>query len=78
MQRSFSEVKYFIIDNISMVGRITFGQVDRCLRQAFHHHAQEVFRGCSYLLFERVDVGQWEVYKPSAWKLDAQLTYLYL
>ena len=39
-----------------MVGRKTLGQVDRHLRQAFPHHAQEVFGGCSCLLFE--DFGQ--------------------
>ena len=33
-----------------MVGRKTLGQVDRRLRQAFPHHAQEVFGGCSCLL----------------------------
>ena len=39
-----------------MVGRKTLGQVDKCLRQAFPHHAQEVFGGCSCLLFG--DFGQ--------------------
>ena len=39
-----------------MVGRKTLGQVDRRLRQAFPHHAQKVFRGCSCLLFG--DFGQ--------------------
>ena len=39
-----------------MVGRKTLGQVDRRLRQAFPHHAQEVFGGCSCLLFG--DFGQ--------------------
>ena len=34
-----------------MVGRKTLGQVDRRLRQAFPHFAQEVFGGCSCLLF---------------------------
>ena len=56
LQQSFSEVKYLTIDEMSMVGRKTFGQVDRCLRQAFSHHAQEVFGGCSCLLFG--DFGQ--------------------
>ena len=32
---SSSEVKYLIIDEMSMVGRKTFGEVDRRLRQAF-------------------------------------------
>ena len=39
-----------------MVGRKTFGQVDRHLHQAFPHHSQEVFGGCSCLLFG--DFGQ--------------------
>ena len=39
-----------------MVGRKIFGQVDRRLRQAFPHHSQEVFGGCSCLLFR--DFGQ--------------------
>ena len=56
LQQSFSEVKYLIIDEMSMVGRKTCGQVDRRLRQAFPHHCQEVFGGRSCLLFE--DFGQ--------------------
>ena len=39
-----------------MVGRKIFGQIDRRLHQAFPHHAQEVFGGCSLLLFG--DFGQ--------------------
>ena len=39
-----------------MVGRKTFAQVDRRLRQAFPHRSQEVFGGCSCLLFG--DFGQ--------------------
>ena len=56
LQQSFSEVKYLIIDEMSMVGRKTLGQVDRRLRQAFPHHSQQVFGGCSCLLFG--DFGQ--------------------
>ena len=56
LQHSFSTIKYIIIDEMSMVGRKTLGQVDRRLRQAFPHHAQEVFGGCSCLLFG--DFGQ--------------------
>ena len=56
LQQSFSEVKYLIIDEMSMAGRKTFGQVDRRLRQAFPHHTQEVLGGCSCLLFG--DFGQ--------------------
>ena len=39
-----------------MIGRKMFGQIDRRLRQVFPHHAQEVFGGCSCLLFG--DFGQ--------------------
>ena len=39
-----------------MVGRKMLGQVDRRLRQIFPHQAQEVFGGCSCLLFG--DFGQ--------------------
>ena len=56
LQQSFSDIKYIIMDEMSMVGRKTLGQVDRRLRQAFPHHAQEVFGGCSCLLFG--DFGQ--------------------
>ena len=56
LQLSYSEVKYLIIDEMSMVGRKTLGQVDRRLRQAFPHHSQQVFGGCSCLLFG--DFGQ--------------------
>ena len=56
LQQAFSEVKHLIIDEMSMVGRKIFGQVDRRLRQAFPHHSQEVFGGCSCLLFR--DFGQ--------------------
>ena len=56
LQQSFSDIKYIIIDEMSMVGRKTLGQVDRRLRQAFPHHRQELFGGCSYLLFG--DFGQ--------------------
>ena len=38
LQQSFSGIKYIIIDEMSMVGRKTLGQVDRRLRQAFPHH----------------------------------------
>ena len=56
LQQSFANIKYIIIDEMSMVGRKTLGQVDRRLRQTFPHHAQDVFGGCSCLLFG--DFGQ--------------------
>ena len=56
LQQSFADIKYVIIDEMSMVGRKILGQVDRRLRQAFPHRGQEVFGGCSCLLFG--DFGQ--------------------
>ena len=56
LQQAMSSIRYIIIDKMSMVGRKAFGQIDRRLRQAFPHHAQEVFGGCSLLLFG--DFGQ--------------------
>ena len=47
---------YLIIDEMSMVGRKIFGQVDKRLRQGFPHRADTLFRGCSCLLFG--DFGQ--------------------
>ena len=51
LQQALSTTRYIIIDEMSMVGRKMFGKIDRRLRQAFPHHAQEVFGGCSLLLF---------------------------
>ena len=51
LQQAMSSIRYIIIDEVSMVGRKVFGQIDNRLRQAFPHHAQEVFGGCSLLLF---------------------------
>ena len=56
LQQSFHGIRYLIIDEISMVGRKVFGQVDRRLRQAFPHNAHEVLGSCSCLLFG--DFGQ--------------------
>ena len=56
LQNTLAPVSYLIIDEMSMVGRTTMGQVDKRLRQAFPHHADEVFGGCSVLLFG--DFGQ--------------------
>ena len=56
MQQSLADMNYLIIDEMSMVGRKTFGQVDRRLRQVFPHQADNVFGGCSCLLFG--DFGQ--------------------
>ncbi len=56
LQLRLNGVKYLIIDEMSMVGRKLFGQVDAQLRQAFPHSASDVFGGCSSLLFR--DFGQ--------------------
>ena len=51
-----SSVSYVFIDEMSMVGRKIFGQIDIRLRQIFPHKADQLFRGCSCLLFG--DFGQ--------------------
>ena len=56
LQQAFIGVEYIIIDEMSMVGRKLFGQVDHCLRQAFPKCANQVLGGCSFLLFG--DFGQ--------------------
>lgn len=45
-----------IIDEMSMVGRKLFGQIDKRLHQAFPHQADTLVGGCSCLLFG--DFGQ--------------------
>ena len=56
IQQSLAEVKYLIIDEMSMIGRKLFGQVDQRLRQIFPHRSHEILGGCSCLLFG--DFGQ--------------------
>lgn len=56
MQQSLSSMRYLIIDEISMVGRKIFGQVDKRLRQIFPCCRHQLFGGCSYILFG--DFGQ--------------------
>ena len=56
MQQLLANMEYLIIDEMSMVGRKIFGQVDQRLRQVFPHQADELFGGCSCLLFG--DFGQ--------------------
>ena len=56
MQQSLVGMHYLVIDEMSMVGRKLFGQIDKCLRQVFPHHADQLFGGCSCLLFG--DFGQ--------------------
>ena len=56
LQQSLAGMEYLIIDEMSMVGRKMFGQVDRRLRQVFPHRSDQVLGGCSILLFG--DFGQ--------------------
>ena len=56
MQQSLAGMHYLIVDEMSMVGRKMFGQVDKRLCQVFPHHAGQLFGGCSCLLFG--DFGQ--------------------
>ncbi len=56
MQEGLATVRYLIIDEMSMVGRKVFGQIDCRLRQVFPGGANQLFGGCSCLLFG--DFGQ--------------------
>lgn len=56
IQQSLACMEYLIIDEMSMVGRKIFGQVDKRLRQVFPHRSDQVLGGCSCLLFG--DFGQ--------------------
>ena len=56
LQKSMNGVKYVIINEMSMVGRKMFGEVDKRLRQAFPQNSNCVFGGCSCTLFG--DFGQ--------------------
>ena len=51
MQQSLVEMQYLIIDEMSMIGRKTFSQIDKRLLQAFPHYADQLFGGCFCLLF---------------------------
>ena len=56
MQQQPAGMDYLIIDEMSMVDRKIFGQVDKDLRQVFPHRADQLLGGCSCLLFG--DFGQ--------------------
>jgi len=56
MQQSLAQMKYLIIDEMSMIGRKIFGQIDRRLRQIFPQNAHELLGGCSCILLG--DFGQ--------------------
>ena len=50
LQQQLSSVTYVIVDEMSMVGRRLFGQIDRRLRQVFPHCAHQLFGGRSVLM----------------------------
>ena len=54
VQETLASVEYIIIDEMSMVGRKMFGQVDRRLRQVYPNQSEELFGGRSCLL-----IGDW-------------------
>ena len=56
IQQALAGMEYLIIDEMSMVGRKMFSQVDQRLRQVFPHRSDQVLGGCSVLLFG--DFGQ--------------------
>ena len=47
LQEKWKAVKYLIIDEMSMVGRKIFAQIDYRLRQAFPESSDETLGGCS-------------------------------
>ena len=51
LQQSFAEVKYLIFDEMSMIGKKMFGQIDKRLLQIFPHQSQHMLGGCSCILF---------------------------
>jgi ATP-dependent DNA helicase PIF1 len=53
LQQSLNGVIYFIIDEMSMVGRKLMGQVDRRLRQAFPSCANQILGGAFMSSFWR-------------------------
>ena len=59
IQHDLSSVEYVIIDEMSMVGRKLFGQVDRRLRQVFPQKCDELLGGRSCLL-----IGDWGQLPP--------------
>ena len=70
MQQTLSRMRYLVIDEMSMVGRKIFGQLDKHLCQLFPHNAEHVFGGCSVLIFG--DFGQ----LPPVMGLPLYTTYL--
>ena len=56
IQQALAGTEYLIIDEMSMVGKRMFGQIDRRLHQVFTHRSDQVLGGGSVLLFG--DFGQ--------------------
>ena len=54
LQDELSCTKFLIIYEMSMVGRKTFGMVDRRLRQAFRKKSQVLFGGCPVIIIWRL------------------------
>ena len=50
IQKTLCGVDYLVIDEMSMIGRKVFGQVDKRLRQALPGRSEELFGGCSCIL----------------------------
>jgi len=51
LQESLEIMQYLVIDEMSMLGRKLFGQIDRRLRQIFPHNSSQTLGGRSCLLF---------------------------
>ena len=56
VHQSLARMRYLVIDEMSKVGRKIFAQIDKRLCQVFRHLADQLFGGCSCLLFG--DFGQ--------------------
>ena len=56
IQQSFLSVEYIVIDEMSMIRRKLFGQVDEQLQQIFPQRSHHMLGGCSCILFG--DFGQ--------------------
>ena len=50
LQAEHCGVDYYIIDEMSMVGRRVLGQIDKRLREAFPRHSEQLLGGRSMIL----------------------------
>ena len=55
LQDNFNGIKYIIIDEVSMIGCNTLNAINKRLQQAFPDSADQVFGGCSVMLFGDLD-----------------------